>query len=64
MPHKKETLALQVFREISAYSAVVEVRRIELLSENTSAKGTTSVVCDLNFPHRKFTDKLFGLVAS
>ncbi len=43
---KKTRSLLRTGRKKADYSAVVEVRRIELLSENTSAKGTTSVVCD------------------
>ena len=47
-----------------ACSDVVEVRRIELLSENLSAKGTTSVVCGQHSLAEKSADKLFGSVAS
>lgn len=40
------------------HSDVVEVRRIELLSEEISPQGATSVVCDQNSLSLKFTDKL------
>ena len=43
---------------------MVELRRIELLSENLSAKGTPSAVCDQHSLIIQFTNKLYNLVAS
>ena len=43
---------------------LVELRRIELLSENLSAKGTPSAVCDQHSLIIQFTNKLYNLVAS
>ena len=43
---------------------LVEARRIELLSENPSDRGSPSAVCDQHSLTHKFTDKLVCLVAS
>ena len=42
----------------------MESRRIELLSENLFTAGSPSAVCDQNSLGKKFTNKLFALVAS
>ncbi len=34
-------------------SLLVEMRRVELLSENASDAGAPGAVCDLKFPHLK-----------
>ena len=45
-------------------SDVVEMRRIELLSENVSGSGSPSAAYDLDSPRRKLTGKLAPSVAS
>ena len=44
--NNKKSLKTVVFRQI-----VVEVRRIELLSEKATARLSPSAVCDFKFPH-------------
>lgn len=46
------------------YLAVMEARRIELLSENQFTKGTPSAVCVQNSLRIKHTNKLYASVAS
>ena len=43
---QEKSLKTVVFRQI-----VVEVRRIELLSEKATARLSPSAVCDFKFPH-------------
>ena len=55
-PNKKDTMRCLFY--------LVETRRIELLSENSSIGGSPSAVCDRYSLARKFTNNLMRLVAS